>query len=358
MSNKDTQLVNDGQLIEFASSIFKSAGVPDADAVIVARALVDADLEGNSTHGVSRLPVYIKRIKAGLVSCLPEIAIEKEGPAYVVIDGGNGLGQVVATRAMDEAIRLAEQSGVGIAAVKSSNHLGVASYYCKMATRKNMIGLAFTNAPAAITPWGSKEAYFGTNPIALAAPTGGGYPVVVDLSTSVIARGKIVLAAQKGEKIPSHWAYDKDGVSTENPVEALAGSILPMAGPKGYALAMAVEILTGILTGAAYGRQVGDMYGAWNEPANIGHFMIALNVSSFIPLDSFTSRLDAMVEEIKALKAADGFSEILIPGERRARSSKERALKGIPFSNKIVEELTVLGNENGVEVPKSMFPAN
>ncbi|MEG6510343.1 Ldh family oxidoreductase [Desulforamulus ruminis] len=335
------------QLTEFCSNLLQGVGVPQAEADIEAEVLVDTSLEGLDTHGISRLPIYVSRIQKGRINAKAAIKVNQTAPAAATVDGDNGLGQVVGVRAMEVAIRLAQEAGVGAVAVKHSNHYGASSYFCKQAAAAGMVGLAFTNTPSGIPPWGGKEAYFGTNPIAFGFP-GKEQPVVVDMSSSIVARGHIILAAKQGQSIPEGWAIDKEGKPTTDAKAALEGAVLPMAGPKGYALALAVEVMAGIISGSAFGKNVGWIYDESTQPVDIGHFFVALDVAKFMPLGFFLNRMLQMITEIKETPKAEGVEEIFIPGERRAMKAKRRKREGIPVPDPLLAELNQLAGEVGV----------
>ena len=335
------------KVFEFCQKLLQGAGVPEEEAAIVTDVLVDTSLEGIDTHGISRLPVYLSRIQNGRINAKANIKVDRTAPSLANIDGDNGLGQLVGVRSMQVAVKLAGEAGVGAAAVRHSNHFGASSYYCKMASSSGMVGMAFTNTPSGIPPWGGKEAYFGTNPISFAFP-GKEQPVVIDMSSSTVARGNIILAAKEGKPIPEGWAIDSEGRPTTDARAALDGAVLPMAGPKGYAMALAVEIMSGILSGSAYGPRVGWIYDESTLPVNIGHFFLAIDISKLMPQSEFLSRMDHMTGEIKNSPRADGVKEIFIPGERRTNSARKRAGEGIPVSTQLLDELNKLACELGV----------
>ncbi|MFZ5650862.1 MAG: Ldh family oxidoreductase [Bacillota bacterium] len=332
------------KLFSFCQSLLQGAGVSQEDASIVADVLIDTSLEGIDTHGISRLPVYLTRILNGRINARPNIKVDRTSPGLANVDGDNGLGQLVGVRSMQVAIKLAEEAGIGAVATKHSNHFGASSYYCKMASSSGMVGMAFTNTPSGIPPWGGKQAYFGTNPIAFSFP-GTEQPVVIDMSSSTVARGNIILAAKEGRPIPEGWAIDSEGRPTTDARAALEGAVLPMAGPKGYAMALAVEILSGVLSGSAYGPRVGWIYDESTDPVNIGHFFLAIDISKLMPLSDFLSRLDHMVGEIKDSPRSKGVDEIFIPGERRFIKAKDRIRDGIPVPPRLLEELNNLAGE-------------
>ncbi len=309
--------------------------------------IIKTSLEGLDTHGLSRLPQYLISMRRGRINPVANIKIQKHD-ALVEIDGDNGLGQLVAERAMHEVLKVAEQYGIGLATVKHSNHFGAASYYCKIAADKQMLGLIFTNAPSAVAPWGGKSPYFGTNPIAFGIPAKEN-PVIIDLSSSAVARGHIILAAKEGKTIPLGWALDQDGKPTTDPQEALNGALLSLGGAKGYALALGVEVMSGILSGAAFGEKVGFIYDDSQDPADIGHAFIAIDLSRLMPMETFYQRMATMISGVKAVSLAEGFREIRIPGEKRHSTAEERLRNGIPINPTLLKELQGIALELGVE---------
>lgn len=334
------------RLREFCSRTLAGAGVPPGDAARIADMLVDADLHGVDTHGVTRLPVYISCLRRGRFNPRPSITLERAATSLGRVDGDNGLGLLVGARAMEFALELADSAGAGFVAVRNSSHFGAASYFCRMASRAGKIGMAFTNSPPAMPAWGAKAPYFGTNPIAFSFPGKDGQDVVIDLSTSVTARGHIFRAAREGKPIPEGWAVDSDGRPTTDAAKALEGTVLPMAGAKGYALALAVEIFAGILTGAAWGAHVGWMNDAGLDPVNVGHAFLAIDVAPLMALDVFQSRLAAMTQEIRDLPLAEGYKTIKIPGERGRNTVLERQ-QAIALSDALVAELDACAKSVG-----------
>lgn len=329
--------VNAEELTALGIRAFKNAGMSEADALTCTKALVQANLEGADSHGISRLPVYIKCLKNGRINPTPDIRVNRSG-AVVTVDGDNGLGMVTSMRALKAAIPVAKELGLAGVAVKQSNHFGAASYYCRQMCEQDLATIAFTNSPKGIPPWGGRQAYFGTNPIAFGFPYRD-EPIIVDLSSSVTARGNIILAAKNGEPIPEGWAIDEDGRATTSAEAALKGAVLPMAGPKGYAIALAVEMMAGVLTGAAFGSHVGWIYDDKQEPADVGHFFILLDIRKFMELEHYENRVKQMRAEIVDIPLANGFQEILLPGERKRRNAEVRSRGGIPLSEEVWEEL-------------------
>lgn len=339
-------------LKEFCIQVLKRLSVPEEFAYITADAIIRANLEGVDSHGISRLAIYAKRLQERRINPVPRITVEKKGAAVLLVDGDNGLGQVVAARAVAEGTALVKETGVVAIAVKKSNHFGAAAYFCQLAAREQLVALAFSNSPPGIPPWGGVKPFFGTNPIAFGFPTGTDWPVIVDLSTSVVARGKIILAAQQGVPIPIGWAIDEHGRMTQDPQAALRGAVLPVGGAKGYALALAIELLAGVLTGAAYGPHVSALYDEAVVPANVGHFFILLDIAAFMSVERFTELIQTFLDEVKAVPRAAQVEEILYPGERRGRERAARLAKGIALPSEVEQELRQLAADLDVAFPK------
>ncbi len=334
-------------LYTFCRQIFSSLGFADHDAHAAADSLVQAELEGASSHGVSRLAIYTKRIKEGRIDAKPDIRITPTGSIWS-IDGGNGLGQVVSTRALQAAIPAARESGMAGLFIRNSNHFGTASYYCQMACKEKMALIAMTNSPPGIPPSGGKRAFLGTNPIAFGFPTRKNPPVIIDMSSSVVARGKIILAEKQGQSIPLGWAVDEEGNATTDAASALKGAVLPLGGAKGYALAMAVEMMTAILSQAAFGPHVNNLYQEGSPPANVGHCFILLDIAKWMPIEDYYDYTEQFLQEIKQEPLANHAEEILYPGERRYRTYLENMRAGVLLSEEVRMELAEIGRQCGV----------
>jgi LDH2 family malate/lactate/ureidoglycolate dehydrogenase len=322
-----------------AAQLAERVGVPAQNAALFAEALVDADLHGVPTHGVSRLNIYLKRIEAGLIDPKAELTIDRGAGSVLVLDAGNGLGQVQARKALEQLIPRARQNGVATATIRNSQHFGALSWYCNYAAAQQMVLLAMTNCEPAMSPEGGYEAFFGTNPIAASFPTGKGFPVKIDLATSIIARGNIIAAQKKKAAIPEGWALDVEGKPTTDATEALLGTVLTMAGHKGYALAMMVELFSGVLSGSAIGPDVGSMYKNLDRKQDVGHFFCLFDVKAFLDYGEYLHRIDETIDRIKNSKKRPGVDEILVPGERSARKAAENAAQGVPVSPETVTEL-------------------
>ncbi|MBI4520472.1 MAG: Ldh family oxidoreductase [Gemmatimonadetes bacterium] len=328
--------------------IAEAAGVLAVDAQVLADSLVDADLHGASTHGVSRLNIYVRRIQEGVIDPRAKLRVEHIKPAVLRADARSGLGQVQAMKVLHRLYPLARELGAASATIRNSQHFGALAYYCNQAAARDMVLLATTNAEPAMPPHGGSEAFFGTNPVAASFPTGKGYPIRIDLATSLVARGNIIAAAKKGESIPPGWAIDAAGEPTTDAAAALAGAVLPMAGHKGYALALMVETLSGVLSGAAIGRSVGSMYKDMDRKQNVGHFFCLLDIAAHMEVSRFKERIDAMIDEIKRSRRRPGVEEILVPGELEHRTAIRNRREGIPIDEPTLGELETLCGEYGV----------
>jgi LDH2 family malate/lactate/ureidoglycolate dehydrogenase len=348
MEEKNVLLVKAEPLGRFCVQLFEKVGVPTPDAQVVIDNLIEADLRGVDTHGVTRIAIYIERLQSGAVKARPQMKVLKETTVSALLDGDHGLGQVISARAMEMAIQKAKAGVIGLVGVRNSTHNGAMAHFAMMAVRQGLIGIGLTNTVPLMAVTGGNQAMIGNNPLAIAAPAGSEKPVVFDMACSIAARGKIILAAKKGEKIPLGWAIDKDGVPTEDAKAALEGLILPVGGHKGYGLALMVDVLSGVLTGAHFGPGVGPLY---NNPGtqDIGHLMAAINIGAFMPLADFKARMDQMIRDIKNSKKAKGVGEIFLPGEIEMGIEAQRRKEGIPLSRAVYEELCGLGQKLGVE---------
>ena len=317
----------------------EASRVPAESAAVLARALVDADVHGVGTHGVSRLGIYLKRIGLGLIEPRAQLIVERDGGSLLAFDAANGLGQVQAMRTLELLMERARSNGVAVGTIRNSQHFGALAYYCGVAAEEGMILLAMTNSESAMAPAGGYDAFFGTNPIAAAFPTGKGFHVSIDLATSVVARGKIIAAARKGEPIPEGWALDTEGDATTNAEQAMLGTVLTMAGHKGYALALMVEGFAGVLSGAGVGDGVGSMYTEFGRKQDVGHFFCVVNIAAVMELTEFRSRMDRAIDVLKTGRRRAGVEEILVPGERSARRAEESRRLGVPLERETLEEL-------------------
>ena len=326
--------------------------VPPDDAAIIARCLVEADLRGVETHGVVRLPHYLNRVRLGLINPRPAIKIERTTPVAAAVDGDNGFGFVVATRAMDDALAMAGEFGIGLASVRHSNHFGMAATYILQAVRAGYMAMVFTNASTSMPPWGGRDPILGTSPFAAGAPGGKLPPFVLDMAPAVAARGKIRLAAKRGEKIPEGWALDKHGRATTDPEAALDdGVVLPMGGPKGSALAMMMDIFGGVFSGSAFAGDVTNHTLEFTRPQDVGHFMMAIRPNLFMSTEAFKARMDVLTQRVKGGQLAHGFDEILIAGEPESRKEAARNISGIQLPLAEIDGLRKEAESHGVVFP-------
>ncbi|SJZ32382.1 Ldh family oxidoreductase [Selenihalanaerobacter shriftii] len=337
-------------LREFAESILQEVGLTEENAKTFADSLMYASLRGIDTHGISRLPIYVKRLEKGIMNSSPRPKFVRQSFGTGILSGDNGPGQINGTIGMKKAIEIAGPNGAGFVAIKDSNHFGAAAYYAKQALAHDMIGLAFTNSQPNMVPYGGGEPFFGTNPISAAIPTKQELPIIIDLATSKVARGNIILAAKEGEDIPEDWAVNSEGESTTNPKEALEGAVLPMSGAKGYSLAILVEVLSGILAGGGFSSQIKSLYNNFEEPQKVGHFVGVINPADFISIDIFKSQVDQMIREIKKIQPGIRFKEVFLPGELEEYKKKDRLQEGIPLTKGVVEDLKELQNQHGIEL--------
>ncbi|MBB4933354.1 LDH2 family malate/lactate/ureidoglycolate dehydrogenase [Lipingzhangella halophila] len=352
-----TERVGHEPLHELVREIFAAAGLASEDAETVAEHLVQADLRGVSSHGVVRTGIYVSRIRRGLVEPRPRIAELTATPVSALLDGGNGPGIVVASAAMRTATTKATQSGIGAVSVRGSNHCGMLAYYTAMASARGLIGFATTSAPPTMAPWGGTQPFFGTNPLSYAVPTPADQPdVVFDMATSNVARGKIVLAHKAGEPIPLGWALSSDGEPTGDPATALAGSMLPLGEHKGSGLAMLVDILSGVLSGANYGPHIPQLYEVDSrEEQNVGHFFLALRPDLFLPLAEFNERAATMADELRALPTAQEHARVLLPGEPEAEREADHRQHGIPLTPAVRQELAQVAADLGAASGRTDF---
>jgi LDH2 family malate/lactate/ureidoglycolate dehydrogenase len=339
------------KLRTFSAAVLTAHGVPFADATLVADSLVTADLWGHSSHGVLRLPWYIDRIRAGVMDPVtaPELAVDA-GPV-AVLDGRDGVGQVLTARAAEEALRRAGDHGVGAVGVRNSNHFGTAAYFTRMAPPAGAIAMLTTNASPAMAPWGGRVPTVGTNPWSIAAPAGRHGIVVMDIANTAVARGKIYLARQNKTAIPLGWAVNADGQPTNDTQEAIDGVILPMGGHKGYAISFMMDVLSGVLTGSAFGSSVGGPYQT-EQRSGAGHLYLALDVAAFMPVEEFDARMEDLIAEVKSVPRAEGFDEIFYPGELEARA-EERHRGGLTLPEQTTIDLGRLADETGVALSLS-----
>ena len=340
--------VDADRLRDFAAAVYETAGLPQQDAWLVADTLVQADLWGHQSHGVLRLGWYLDRVRNGVMKPKTEPEFVVDAGTLALIDGHDGVGHVLALLAAEEAIRRAKTHGIGAVGVRNSNHFGTCMYYTLMAAREGCMMFLTTNGGPAMPPWGGMRKVIGTNPWSVATPAGRHAPFVVDMANTGVARGKIYLARQKRQAIPLGWALNVEGAPTTDPQEAIDGIILPMAEHKGYAIAMMVDVLSGVMTGSGFLTQVHSPYKT-AEKSNCGHFFVALDIEAFQPLPQFNARMEQYIAELKAVPRAQGFEEIFYPGEIEARNDARNRREGIQFPEDTIADLRRIAKETGLE---------
>lgn len=313
----------------------------DEEAALVADCLVRAEMRGIDTHGVYFLNLLSDRVDARMIRIPTVLDVVREDETTAILDGGNGLGQVAAHRAMTRAIQKARQFGTGLVLVRNTNHIGILAFYSALAAREGMVGIVMCNSAPSMSPWGGAEPFFGTNPLSIAIPGEGGDPIVLDMSSSIVARGKIRRAQRMKEPIPSGWALDENGQPTTDPDAALKGTLLPIGGPKGYGLAFMIDILVGMLSGSHYGPEVKSFH-QLSGPTGIGVLTLAIDIERFMPLPQFKERLASYGTSIRKVKRASGVSRIYLPGEIELEKEKKSVEEGIELSDSTVRSLNQL----------------
>jgi LDH2 family malate/lactate/ureidoglycolate dehydrogenase len=334
--------VQPNRLKEAVIHILMGLNATADEAALTAESLVRADMRGTDTHGVTLLKLIADRVNIRMVNLPTQLKIIKEDIATGLIDGGNGLGQVAAHRAMTMSMEKAGRGGVGCCLVRNTNNIGFLAFYTMMAAEEGMVGIIMTNGAASVSPWGGTQPFFGTNPLSIAVPGGPAEtPVVLDMSSSLVARGKIRRAQRMKESIPLGWAFDENGNPTTDPAAALKGTLAPIGGPKGYGLAMMVDVLAGMLSGSKYGSDVKTFHQP-EGPTGVGVFCMAIDVERFMSVENFNSLLRSYTEAITGSKKARGVFRIYLPGEIEAEKERLSLKDGIEISPGTAKDLNDL----------------
>jgi L-2-hydroxycarboxylate dehydrogenase (NAD+) len=334
------------KLFDATFAILRKSGAAEDEARQVADSLVTANMRGIHSHGVKYLKMISERINAKMMNIPTKASIIKESQAISLVDGNNGFGQVAASMAMNVSIERANELGVAITFVRNTNNIGFLSYYSMMAATRDMIGLCACNAAASISLWGGMEPVLGSNPISIAFPTDSGSPLVMDLSVSNVARGKIREAERLQKKIPATWAFGPDGEPTTDPVEALKGCLMPIGGPKGVALAIAVDILAGVISGSKYSKDVKTFHKLAGE-TGVGAFFLVINPKEFIEPSLLKKLLGEYIVTIKDITKAQNVSQIYLPGEIENQNEAKGRSEGIELDTSVIEMLnSMLSNLN------------
>ncbi|NPV69237.1 MAG: Ldh family oxidoreductase [Firmicutes bacterium] len=330
--------------------VLVGAGVCADDAATVADTIVEANLSGVDSHGVSVLPTYLKRLRAGATNPRPRVAIVREGASFAVYDGDNGLGAITAVRAMRRAVEEAREKGAYLCLCRNNTTFGAAFYYSMMAAGEGMIGVTMCNAPPSVAPWGGRVFLLGTNPVSIAVPAGDQPPIVLDMATSAAAKSKIYLARDRGEPIPPGWAVDSEGRSTTDPEEALKGALLPLGGHKGYGISLMVDILAGALSGAGCLDGVGSLHHRMDRGQNVGFLLAAVNPAVISGDGCFEEAVRAVAAKVRSCPPAKGTERVLLPGEIEEETKRRRLADGIPVPRQVVADLEKEAGEMGIRV--------
>ncbi|CAN5687688.1 Ldh family oxidoreductase [soil metagenome] len=344
--------VSEQALRRFCISVFERLGVSPGDAGIWTEVMVETSLRGVDSHGVLVLPMYAEMLEGGGIRVNSPVEVINDHGTTLLLDGGDGIGSVVANQAMDLALDRALKFGLSFVSVRNSNHFGMAGFYAMKSLPRDMIGVAFTNAGPAIAAWGGKTKVIGSNAMAIAIPAGNELPIVFDAAIGASAAAKIFLAMERGERIPSDWMIDRDGKPTDDPEKLFAGGVLlPFGKHKGYGLGLILDVLTGVLSGGLFSTSVRGFGRDMSEPLGICHSFCALDVERFIPVGLFNSRVDEMIKNVKASETLEGVERVYLPGERGFLTREDRKLNGIPLWDKLLGDLEKLARRLSIELP-------
>ena len=342
--------VDAGRLRDFIGAALCRLGMPDGDAVTVAALMADADLQGSDGHGVIRLPHYARRIRAGGLNLHPAMRVLHERPGMALIDGDNGMGHLVMTRAADVAIEKARVAGVAWVGARMSNHAGPASLYARKPLAHNMLGMYFAVGNANhLPPWGGLDMLLSTNPIAVAIPAGRHAPIVLDMATTVAAYGKVKAKAQRGEAMPEGWMIDREGKPLTDPRRADEGFLLPIGGYKGYGLALVVGLLAGTLNRAAMGKDVIDFNRDDTSPTNTGQAIVAIDIGAFGDIAAFKDRVDVLIADLRGSQRMPNVDRIWLPGEQSNAKRIEYSRDDIPIPSSLQQSLDRLADDLAIE---------
>ncbi len=344
-----TTAVSPEALRRFIRAAFVSQGFPAPDADTIAALMTEADLQGSDGHGVIRLPMYMKRIRAGGINKHPDIKVVSERAAMAVLDGDNGMGHLVMSRAVDLAIEKARSCGVAWVSTRYSNHAGPASLYARKPLQHDMLGLYFAVGNANhLPPWGGTDMLLSTNPISAGIPAGTEPPVVLDMATTVAAYGKVKAKAKRGEMMPEGWMIDRQGKPLTDPNRASEGFLLPIGDYKGYGLALVVGLLAGTLGGAAMGKEVVDFNADHVTVTNTGQAILVIDLSAFGDVSHFKGAVDTLVKDIRNSERLPGVERIWLPGEQSHQKRQAYQAAGIPIANNLIQDLDTLAQDLGI----------
>ncbi len=342
--------VQEAELSRLTRQVFEACGMLPEQAAVLADNLVQGELHGLGSHGVSRLlPTYARRLQHGGINPRPAMRVISRRGTTGVVDGDGGPGALVGQFAMDLVLDMAREHGSGWVAARNSSHFGAAFLFARRALPLGMFGFASTAAIPMVLPYGGRLPALGTNPLCVAVPGGKRGNIILDMATSVVARGKVQVAVLEHKDIPLGWAVDRNGTPTTSAIEGAKGYLLPLGAYKGYGLATIVEVFSSVLSGAAVASQIGEMFTNADTPQRMGHFFGALDIAGFMPVAEFQERVDALIGYLKATPLADGVEEILVPGEPEARKAAANLLAGIPLAEDVVSAIQQVAADLDVE---------
>ncbi|MCC8189122.1 MAG: Ldh family oxidoreductase [Planctomycetes bacterium] len=341
---------------KFCSAVFQRAGLDPAGAGIFAESLVESEMRGVVSHGITRLKAYADKIRRGEISARGRPVIRRDHPSAILVDGDNAPGVIAARQAMEWCVERAARSGACFAALNNTSHYAAGWFFARYASRRGMIGLAICNSNPLMVAHGGAVPMLGTNPISIAVPAGRNPDLVLDMATSLVAKGKIDLYAKLGQALPIGWIVDRDGMPSTDPADLKGGAMLPFGGPKGYGLALLIDVVCSCLSGAKNGRQITSVFSS-DDPdgyRNIGVFVGAIDIGTFVAIETFKERVDGIFEEFKRSPAAKGVREVMLPGEIESRAFERSRTDGVDLSAAVVAELVAVAADYGVPNP---FPA-
>jgi LDH2 family malate/lactate/ureidoglycolate dehydrogenase len=339
--------ISHGHIEKVSIALLKSMGTTDEEASVVSRNLLMADMRGIHTHGINFIPKIADRVESKVINIPTKLKLLSDSGATSHFDGNNGLGQIAAEKAMRRAIEHAKEYGVGMSLVKNTNHIGLLAFYSIIAAKEGTIGFAMCNSAPSMAPWGGAEALFGTNPFSIALPVGDEKPVVLDMSTSLVARGKIRRALKLKERIPEGWAMDGEGKPTKDPEKAMEGTLIPVGGPKGYGMALFIDIICGMLSGSKYGRDVLTFHKPLG-PTGVGAMLMAIDIEHFMKKEAFDVLVKDYVKQIRESKKAEGINRIFLPGEIEDEKEAYSLENGVEIDEGSVKEINLLLEKRGI----------
>ncbi|RKI71016.1 Ldh family oxidoreductase [bacterium 1xD42-67] len=336
------------QIRAFCEQVWTKAGLLPEDAKRCVDVLLAADLRGQRTHGTTHMKDYCTRMELGTATNGADIDIQQTSPSTLVVDAKHGVGMVVAAKVMERCIQQAKVSGACFASIHNGCHYGLGAYYPMMAVEHDMIAVSFANTPPLVAPFGGADPLLGTNPISVAIPAGKYPPLVMDIATSVVAKGAISLALKEGRSIPDNWALDKDGNPTTDAAAANVGALMPFGAHKGYAMELIGSLLSFALSGADMDTDIPRFFEQPDKLTNVGQFMGCIDISKFCPVEDFKARVDGMFDVLKACRPAAGSKGVMIPGEIEVNNTKVSLEEGIDLSEATLKDLKEMADTFGV----------